>query len=192
MTDISKDAVDALLQGVTAGPWQAVFDRQTWGWLEVDGPSFKIGAPTRATDLSLADEVQRKTDARFIAAARELVPALRAALDEAEARARYAETDAGYLRTQSEELRAYWNQAEARATHWQAGWQRAMCEFDAKCKEANEQRARAVKAEAERDAANALLREAREWLSCVEGYLRDGPQFLADAARIDAHLGDKP
>lgn len=47
-------------------------------------------------------------------------------------------------------------------------------------------------AEAECDAANALLREAREWLSCVEGYLRDGPQFLADAARIDAHLGAKP
>ena len=73
---LPDDEAGKVLEGVTDGPWEAVFDRQTWGWLEVDGPSFKIGAPTRATDLSLADEVQRKKDARFIAWCRTGVPAL--------------------------------------------------------------------------------------------------------------------
>ena len=76
MDDLVKRA-DEALKDVTPGPWEAVFDRQTWGWLEVDGPSFNVSAPTRATDLSLADAVQRKKDARFIAAARELVPEMR-------------------------------------------------------------------------------------------------------------------
>ena len=81
----------AALEGVTPGNWEAVFDRQTWGWLEVDGPSFKIGAPTRATDLTLADEAQRKRDARFIAFTRQWVPEAAARLS-----ALTAELDAAY------------------------------------------------------------------------------------------------
>jgi hypothetical protein len=57
---------------------------------------------------------QREANARFIAWARDAVPALAADRD-----------------------------------HWQKGWKRAMGEFDAKCKEANVQRARAETAEAE-------------------------------------------
>lgn len=84
MTDISKAAVDALLQGVTDGPkWEYVesasHDGQEW---------FGCGvAPTGGTEfIWLERNAERDIPiARFIAAARELVPALRAALDEADA-----------------------------------------------------------------------------------------------------------
>lgn len=189
MTDISKDAVDALLQGVTDGPWREFMGDICANYDEkvIAGIGKSTGARSSEYFSVRTNRPEGGANARFIAAARELVPALRAALDEAEARARYAETDAGYLRTQSEELRAYWNQAEARATHWQAGWQRAMGEFDAKCKEANEQRARAVKAEAERDAANALLRDG---LMTVQTG-RNEPLVIWSET-VATHLGAKP
>ena len=84
--DLSPEAVAKMLEGVTPGPWIVEIDKRTWGWVDVTGPSINVGAPTRATDLNLADEVIRKADARFIAWAREAVPALAARLAEVEAR----------------------------------------------------------------------------------------------------------
>ena len=102
------ERAEAALEGVTDGPWEAVYNRQTWGWVEVDGPSFKIGAPTQATDLTLADEAQRKRDARFIAFTRQWVP---------EAAARIAA-----LTAQVEELRGVRREdaLELLASHGQA------------------------------------------------------------------------
>lgn len=97
MTDISKEAVDALLQGVTEGPWMVAGVRG-----KVEGQSvhnvFRYNAGEKRDEQICAVWYDTKTglgakDARFISAARELVPAqaaeierLRAALDETEAR----------------------------------------------------------------------------------------------------------
>jgi hypothetical protein len=69
-----------LLDEATPGPWAVKRDKRTWGWVDVVGPSFSVGGPTRATNLSVADEAKRLTDARLIA----LAPDLAAALLEAE------------------------------------------------------------------------------------------------------------
>ena len=67
MTETTKELL-ARLTGFTPGPWIVVFDRPSWRWVEVDGPSIKVGAPTGATDLNLDDEMQRIADANAIAA----------------------------------------------------------------------------------------------------------------------------
>ncbi len=71
MSDLRK-----LLDEATPGPWHVERDKQTWGWVDVVGPSFSVGGPTRATDLSLADEAKRLADARLIAMAPDLAAAL--------------------------------------------------------------------------------------------------------------------
>lgn len=70
--------VDAALEGVTPGPWDAYSTVVSQVTLEVDD--------IRLTGESVASAVgpRRRADARFIAAARTLVPALRAALAEDE------------------------------------------------------------------------------------------------------------
>jgi hypothetical protein len=83
--DISPETVAQMLEGVTAGPWTVEIDKRTWGWVDVKGPSINVGGPTHATDLGPADEIARKADARFIAWARESVPALAARVAELEA-----------------------------------------------------------------------------------------------------------
>ena len=91
MTDISRDAVDALLQGVTEGPWEAESGHEQQNgqlyWQVTDG------AHAIMQNQFCWCQGDHAANARFIAAARELVPALRAALDEAEARAVKAEAE---------------------------------------------------------------------------------------------------
>ncbi len=71
MSDLRK-----LLDEATPGPWAVETNKRTWGWVDVVGPSFSVGGPTRATDLSVADEAKRLTDARLIALAPDLAAAL--------------------------------------------------------------------------------------------------------------------
>ena len=71
MSDLRK-----LLDEATPGPWAVKRDKRTWGWVDVVGPSFSVGGPTRATNLSVADEAKRLTDARLIALAPDLAAAL--------------------------------------------------------------------------------------------------------------------
>ena len=71
MSDLRK-----LLDEATPGPWAVERDKRTWGWVDVVGPSFSVGGPTRATNLSVADEAKRLTDARLIALAPDLAAAL--------------------------------------------------------------------------------------------------------------------
>jgi len=124
MTDVSKEAVDALLRGVTEGPWTIEYAGGTI--------CLMMGEKCQMCSEAYYPWVpDNEHDWVFIAAARELVPALRAALDEAEARA--------------------------------------------------------VKAEAERDAANALLRDG---LLSVQTW-RNEP-IVNWAETVAAHLGAKP
>ena len=60
----------------TPGPWVVERNKRTWGWVDVAGPSLAVGGPTRATDLTLADEVTLVAEARLIAAAPDLYAAL--------------------------------------------------------------------------------------------------------------------
>jgi len=137
MTDYLVKQAREVLEDVTAGPWEIVFDRHTWNWLEVDGPSFKIGAPTRATDLSFADEIQRKKDARFIAASRQLVPAMVDRIEELEAKNdnlidlaveenRRAETAEWCLGERTEELEAEVARLRKVMTRMAEGWSNAL------------------------------------------------------------------
>jgi hypothetical protein len=95
--DTSAEAVAKMLGGVTPGPWWVVEDRSTWGWVEVDGPSIKIASPTAATDLTDMDAQTRRAEARFIAYAREAVPALAAERDALAARVAELESDRDLL-----------------------------------------------------------------------------------------------
>lgn len=81
-TDTSREAVDALLQGVTAGPWW--LDGPVWNQVVWSSADNRVCFMAHSNGANDASDI---ATARFIAAARELVPALRAALDEAEARA---------------------------------------------------------------------------------------------------------
>lgn len=162
MTDISKEAVDALLQGVTDGPWQEFVDDSGGKW---------TGWPLSVEAISVTDKTIVRTggqwpyewdaktsqaeavaNARFIAASRELVPALRAALDEAEDRIRKICLDA---------LISY-GQVEA--------------ERDALA--------------AQLDAANALLRAFASTVGSYEADMH--PMTRDSFNRVSAHLGAKP
>ena len=65
----------------TKGPWAVERNKRTWGWVDVVGPSLGVGGPTRATDLTLADEVKRIAEAHLIAAAPDLYAALERLVD---------------------------------------------------------------------------------------------------------------
>lgn len=92
--DTSTEAVNALLEGVTPGPWDAAMERGCHGiiaqYLPQGGANFValVGNDTATPEK----EPSRFANARFIAAARDLVPAL------------LAERDA--LRAEVERLRA--------------------------------------------------------------------------------------
>lgn len=64
----------------TPGPWKVELNKRAWGWVEVVGPSFAVHGPTQATDLRLHDEVKRIADARLIAAAPDLLEAVKEAM----------------------------------------------------------------------------------------------------------------
>lgn len=174
MTDISKDAVDALLQGVTDGPWMVAGVRG-----KVEGQSvhnvFRYNAGEKRDEQICAVWYDTKTglgakDARFIAAARELVPALRAALDEAEARA---------VKAEAERDEAYLKGFSAGQTSLQdVGVLQVI--------DSPELHTLRV----ELDAANALLREARSGLCAYTGGASGACEMTI--LRIDAHLGAKP
>lgn len=72
MEAIDLDAVDAMMEGVTAGPW--VRNTQNSVCSQIDGEHHAI-----CTDqFCYAPPTEKEANARFIAAARELVPALAA------------------------------------------------------------------------------------------------------------------
>lgn len=148
MTDISKEAVDALLQGVTEGPWLAesghVQSNGQLYWQVTDGYHAVV------QNQFCWCQGDHAANARFIAAARGLVPALRAALDEAEAA----------LKTVLD------RESAAYARHDAA----------------------LAKAEAERDTANALLRETELHLAKISGFWFDS----FPRKEIRTHLGAKP
>lgn len=75
MTDTSTKAVTAFLEGVTPGPWVTVEESEGHGW----GVSWRI--VQSGNWLNDIAEMVNEQDARFIAAARELVPALLAERD---------------------------------------------------------------------------------------------------------------
>jgi len=87
MTDTSKDAIAALMAGVTPGPW-AYVETESPDGQEFMGCGVLIGGHER---IWFEDEPEDDIPlARFIAAARELVPALAAERDAAVARAEAA------------------------------------------------------------------------------------------------------
>lgn len=109
MTDTSTAAVTALLDGVTPGPWR-VMQPPNWivdprgmdlahirGWGFLTGKGHQHGGmdPKAAGD-------QMDANARFIAAARDLVPALMSERDAAIARAERAEALAAAIRAMKE------------------------------------------------------------------------------------------
>jgi hypothetical protein len=82
-TDTSTEAVERLLDGVTPGPWAWQTDTE----IALDSRGYVIAS----TELSVHDEPEILANARFIAASRDLVPALLAERDAALARAERAE-----------------------------------------------------------------------------------------------------
>ena len=95
--DTSREAVERLLDGVTEGPWAweenhplnacaSVTAKTDAGWTidiaTLYGTSDDVPTPTEP-DEPWGDHPIRRADARFIAAARELVPALLAERDAA-------------------------------------------------------------------------------------------------------------
>lgn len=78
--DTSTEAVERLLDGVTPGPWAADGEDQGAAW----GMAWSV---CRADNLlnCVADGVDTEANVRFIAAARDLVPALQKERDEARA-----------------------------------------------------------------------------------------------------------
>lgn len=70
MFDIDQMKADMARPAVkkkTASDWVVVTDGPAPGWVEVQGPSFKVGGPTTATDLNGEDYAARHADARRIA-----------------------------------------------------------------------------------------------------------------------------
>ena len=85
--DTSREAVEALMEGVTEGPWEA--SRCPSNEREiVEHPD--LG---RIANLSYPDAGDDEANARFIAASRQLVPALLDRAEKAEARAQKAEAE---------------------------------------------------------------------------------------------------
>jgi hypothetical protein len=82
-TDTSTEAVERLLDGVTPGPWEW----QTDTVIALDSRGYVIAS----TELCVHDEPEILANARLIAAARDLVPALLAERDAAIARAERAD-----------------------------------------------------------------------------------------------------
>lgn len=94
--DTSKEAVERLLDGVTPGPWGQdgpVSAKIVWA-----GPDLRV--------CFLTSDGPASKNARFIAAARELVPALAAERDAQTARADAAEAEVARLKDENERLRS--------------------------------------------------------------------------------------
>lgn len=188
MTDISKEAVDALLQGVTVGPWMVAGVRG-----KVEGQSvhnvFRYNAGEKRDEQICAVWYDTKTglgakDARFIAAARELVPALRAALDEAEARAVKAEAERDALRAAKWDVKhtdtmndmvqmgMARDEAEARANDYYERW--------------NDCQDKRMAAEAERDAAKAAAQA--DYAARILAALTPTAPDLSDPVTVHANM----
>lgn len=98
--DTSTEAVTALMDGVTAGPWRVEHETTLiWGHCDKDDSTYRgMGYPVAECRISPVsswahgpDADAGETNARFIAASRELVPALAAERDAAILRAERAE-----------------------------------------------------------------------------------------------------
>lgn len=126
--DTSKEAVERLMDGVTPGPWE-VRGKQTVG--------------TGQMTIAKCGRKNGSADARFIAAARELVPALAAERDAQTARADAAEAEVARLTAERDTASAevammvdvaatevmdaaiVWSVDHDEASHQLAGWIRA-------------------------------------------------------------------
>jgi len=83
--DTSTDAVAALLDGVTPGPWE--FDNnEGYGADNIWSPRQEDKARVDLVAQAIGDCAESEANARFIAAARDLVPALAAERDALRAR----------------------------------------------------------------------------------------------------------
>ena len=110
MTDTTTQAVTALLDGVTPGPWH--FDGQAWNLIVWSSNENRVCFMAHSNGL---DDDRDFATAAFIAAARDLVPALLAERDAlAHDIARHVAVAAD-LATDCEDLRAQLAAAEARA-----------------------------------------------------------------------------
>lgn len=96
MSDLIRRAREALVD-VTPGPWEVERDKRIFEWVDVAGPSVNVGGPTWAFGMDANDKVARLADARFIAAARDLVPAMADRLEAQEALLREALAALGKL-----------------------------------------------------------------------------------------------
>lgn len=88
MTDTSREAVERLLDGVTPGPWVTVKsdvypEGECDSWVTIGRQNFD--AVALIVNEHIKDDPELKANANFIAAARELVPALLARAEAAEA-----------------------------------------------------------------------------------------------------------
>lgn len=89
MSDLIRRAREALVD-VTPGPWFPNYPDYHAGMVEVVGPAMRCVGFTIATDVD-AEKAQRiKADASFVAAARDLVPAMADRLEAQEALLREA------------------------------------------------------------------------------------------------------
>jgi len=77
--DIRKDRDRPQVREKSAPIWATLTDNKSHGWVDVVGPSIKVGAPTTATNLNGADYVARHADARRIARVPQMEAALLAA-----------------------------------------------------------------------------------------------------------------
>ena len=91
MTDTTREAVERLLDEVTEGPWRALSNNEVWrdGFGDLGLSVFDRVAMAEATFTTRMGRRhctgEAAANARFIAAARELVPALLARAEAAEA-----------------------------------------------------------------------------------------------------------
>lgn len=113
--DTSTAAIAALLDGVTPGPWRVEHETTLiWGHCDKDDSTYRgIGYPVAECRISPVsswahgpDADAGETNARFIAASRELVPALTDERDAAVAQAEQAEARVAKLEAEVERLMA--------------------------------------------------------------------------------------
>lgn len=112
--DTSTAAIAALMDGVTAGPWRVEHETTLiWGHCDKDDSTYRgMGYPVAECRISPVsswahgpDADAGETNARFIAAARELVPALTDERDAAVARAEQAEARVADVEAEVERMR---------------------------------------------------------------------------------------
>lgn len=111
MTNTSKEAVERLMDGVTPGPWSAHRDEMHFDTLsDVHGGATRdcsgISRQIMVSVGGFSELKEQEANTRFIAAAREMVPALAAERDAHATRADAAEAEVARLTAELTALRA--------------------------------------------------------------------------------------